>query len=79
MAHTAEQVNALVISDADGNYYVLPREVIETAKVGADTTAAVEQHVTAEDSGYSLVGAIALSDEAQLAHFTPDTAWPNGG
>jgi hypothetical protein len=75
--------HALVIADADGNYYVLPRELIEVSRIDPGAKARVDEFLNAGKSsddgtgGYSYLGAIALPDESKWTHFTPSVAWPN--
>jgi hypothetical protein len=44
---------ALVLRDAEGNYYLLTQEIIQAGRVPPDKTAAFEQAITGQDvSGY---------------------------
>lgn len=77
--------DALVITDTEGNYYVLPRELIEVSRIEPKAKARVDKLLSAKKpstSGvaieYSSLGTIALPDESQWTHFTPSVAWPNG-
>ncbi|GHF40724.1 hypothetical protein GCM10010218_22660 [Streptomyces mashuensis] len=72
---------ALVIVDADGNYYVLPREVVQTAKADPASRAAIEQHLDGHDpvplaGGYSFAGVLRLPPGSELAHYSPEPCWP---
>ncbi len=72
---------ALVIVDAEDNYYVLPREVVETAKAAPEARAAIEAHLrdTAHvplAGGYSFAGVLRLTPESEMAHYTPEALWP---
>ncbi|GAA2722984.1 MULTISPECIES: hypothetical protein [Streptomyces] len=76
--HTSQ---ALVIVDAEHNYYVLPREVVETAKAAPEARAAIEAHLGGAArvplaGGYSFAGVLSLAPEAELAHYTPEVSWP---
>ena len=75
--------DALVLADADGNYYVLPRELIELSKVRDETKDQVEEQAGADTSGYSalgggfsFVGVLNLSPSSKWSHFTPNVGWP---
>jgi hypothetical protein len=49
----------MVLRDADGNYYVLPLDVVERARVPAERRAELEAAIdTGEVSGYAMVGAV---------------------
>lgn len=44
---------AVVLKDADGNYYLLTQEIIQAGRIPPDRTAALEQALTGQDiSGY---------------------------
>jgi len=54
-----EHSRAMVLRDAQGNYYVLPLDVVERARVPAERQAELEAAVGGgEVSGYSMVGAV---------------------
>jgi hypothetical protein len=48
-----DQPAALVLSDQEGNYYVLPREVIERGRVKDENKAKV-QELVGDTSGYDI-------------------------
>ena len=77
------QDDALVLADSDGNFYMLPRELIELTKVEADAVDALNEQVESEVSGYaelasgfSFVGSVRLSPKQTYANFSPSVAWP---
>ncbi len=54
-----EHSKAMVLRDAQGNYYVLPLDVLERARVPAERQAELEAAIGGGDvSGYSMVGAV---------------------
>jgi hypothetical protein len=54
-----EHSRAMVLRDAQGNYYVLPLDVVERARVPAQRQAELEAAIgEGEVSGYSMVGAV---------------------
>ena len=54
-----EHSKAMVLRDAQGNYYVLPLDVVERARVPAARQAELEAALGGgEVSGYSMVGAL---------------------
>ncbi|MEU8579768.1 hypothetical protein [Streptomyces abikoensis] len=72
---------ALVIVDAENNYYVLPREVVETARAAPEATEAIREHLrdTAHvplADGYAFAGVLRLPPEHEMAHYTPEASWP---
>ncbi|MFI9204582.1 hypothetical protein [Streptomyces sp. NPDC053048] len=72
---------ALVIADADDNYYVLPREVVEMARAEPAARAAIDEHLGAQGrvplaDGYTFVGVLRLTPEGELAHYTTEASWP---
>ena len=80
MAYNGE---ALVLVDSAGSYYVLPKEVIEQAKVSDDAKGMVDEQVdqdtagfTTAGLGYSFVGAVNLSAERFSAHSGGGVPWP---
>src|SRR5436190_22699347 len=54
---TNEHSQAMVLRDADGNYYVLPIEVMERARVPKERVAEVEAAI-GEVTAYSMGGAV---------------------
>jgi hypothetical protein len=49
----------MVLRDAEGNYYVLPLDVLERARVPAERRAQLEAAIdSGEVSGYAMVGAV---------------------
>jgi hypothetical protein len=55
----SEQSQAMVLRDSQGNYYVLPLDVVERARVPAERQAELEAALdTSEVSGYAMVGAV---------------------
>src|SRR3979490_102630 len=54
---TNEHAKAMVLRDAEGNYYVLPMDVMERARVPAERVAEVEAAI-GEVTGYSMGGAV---------------------
>lgn len=55
----ASESKAMVLRDAQGNYYVLPLDVVERARVPAERQAELEAAIdTGEVSGYAMVGAV---------------------
>ncbi|MFI1971101.1 hypothetical protein BLA24_29260 [Streptomyces cinnamoneus] len=72
---------ALVIVDAEDNYYVLPREAVEMARAAPEARAVIEEHLGGSEKvplagGYAFVGVLTLPGEAEMAHYTPEVAWP---
>ncbi|MEU5052207.1 hypothetical protein [Streptomyces sp. NPDC021096] len=72
---------ALVIVDAEENYYVLPWEAVETAKAAPEAKAAIEAHLRPYPKipladGYCFAGMLDLADEDEMAHYTPEASWP---
>jgi hypothetical protein len=54
-----ERAQAMVLRDAQGNYYVLPLDVVERARVPAERQAELEAAIDGgEVSGYAMVGAV---------------------
>src|SRR5260370_23505320 len=54
-----EHSRAMVLRDAQGNYYVLPLDVVERARVPAERQAELEAALGGgEVSGYAMVGAV---------------------
>jgi len=85
MKNIEAEVDALVIADGEGNYYVLPRELIEVSRIEPAAKARVDKMLKASKASnpagtrdYSYLGSIALPAEAKWTHFTPSVAWPNG-
>ncbi|MEU4211231.1 hypothetical protein AB0F13_14755 [Streptomyces sp. NPDC026206] len=72
---------ALVIVDAEENYYVLPREAVETAKAAPGAKAAIEAHLREQikvplADGYCFAGMLDLPAGDELAHYTTEASWP---
>ncbi|MBB4894931.1 putative membrane protein [Streptomyces olivoverticillatus] len=72
---------ALVIVDAERNYYVLPREAVATAKAAPEARALIEAHLGERADvplceGYSFAGVLNLPAEADMAHYTSEASWP---
>ncbi len=54
-----EPSRAMVLRDAQGNYYVLPLDVLERARVPAERQAELEAAIGGgEVSGYAMIGAV---------------------
>jgi hypothetical protein len=75
-----EPSRAMVLRDAQGNYYVLPLDVVERARVPAERQAELEAAIGGgEVSGYAMVGAvgggIVQVDGSYLVDEETD-AWP---
>jgi hypothetical protein len=49
---TQDQQQALVLTDTAGNYYVLPLDVLERARLSAEQTAELQRLLGGEVSGY---------------------------
>src|SRR3954452_16545619 len=78
--------DAVVIADAEGNYYVLPKELIEVSRIDKSANAQVDDHLRssaaaepADRADFSYLGSITLPAESKWTHFTPNVAGPNGG
>ncbi len=78
-----ERFDALVLSDAEGNYYVLPRVHLELSKVGREGRADVEKQLASQETGradlgeFSFVGIMTLPENTRWTHYSPDIAWPH--
>jgi hypothetical protein len=75
---TNEQSKAKVLRDAEGNYYVLPIDVMERARVPQERVAEVEAaigEVTAYSMGSAVGGGILELDGSYLVDEEVD-AWP---
>jgi hypothetical protein len=77
---TESQAKAMVLRDAQGNYYVLPLDVVERARVPTERRAELEAAISSgEVSGYAMVGAvgggIVQLDASYLVEEETD-AWP---
>lgn len=77
--------DALVIADTNGNYYVLPRELLEVSRIDQSAKGQVDEYLrqtkasgTQRDDEFGYLGAIVLPAESKWTHFTPSVAWPNG-
>ena len=56
---TERDVQAMVLRDAVGNYYVLPMDVVERARVPAERQADLEAALSGGDvTGYAMGGAV---------------------
>jgi hypothetical protein len=80
MAYNGE---ALVLVDSAGSYYVLPKEVIEQAKVSDEAKGMVEEQVDQDTAGFmtaglgfSFAGSVNLSAERFSAKSGAGIAWP---
>ena len=75
-----EHSKAMVLRDAQGNYYVLPLAVVERARVPAERQAELEAAIGGgEVSGYSMVGALGGSIMEVDGSYLVDEeteAWP---
>ncbi|MFI9310208.1 hypothetical protein [Streptomyces triculaminicus] len=72
---------ALVIADAENNYYVLPREVVEMARAAPEARAAIDERLGAQRriplaEGYTFVGVLRLPAEGEMTHYTTEASWP---
>jgi hypothetical protein len=75
-----QQSQAMVLRDANGNYYVFPLDVVERARVPAERQAELEAAIgSGEVSGYAMGGAvgggIVQLDGSYLVDEETD-AWP---
>ena len=75
-----EHSKAMVLRDAQGNYYLLPLDVVERARVPVERQAELEAAIGGgEVSGYSMVGAVGGGimdvDGSYLVNEETD-AWP---
>jgi hypothetical protein len=75
--------DALVLADPDGNYYVLPRELIELSKVRPEAKSDLEQYVGDDTTGfatlgggYAFVGIVSLKPTEAWSKFSPGVSWP---
>jgi hypothetical protein len=77
--------DALVISDAEGHYYVVPRDVIEQARVDDDVKDEIDSALGIETQGFNAphiglgfgaVGALDFSRQQQLGGKLPQVGWP---
>ena len=77
--------DALVLTDAEGNYYVVPRDVIEQTRVadGAKDTIDSELGIDTEGFaapsgglGFSVVGPLTLNQQRSLPGKLPQVGWP---
>jgi hypothetical protein len=80
----ADSGDALVLVDSSGSYYVLPKEVIEQARVPDEAKDLVEAQMGDDDTsgfataglGYSMVGAMTLQPSRFSATSSYRLAWP---
>ncbi|MFI8823858.1 hypothetical protein [Streptomyces sp. NPDC053431] len=74
--------DAVVLTDVEGHYYVLPREVIEVSRIEKEAQGRVDELLASGASGgsaqFSYRGVITLPADSEWTHFTPNVAWPNG-
>jgi hypothetical protein len=74
----AADTDAFVFNDAEGHYYVIPREVIERGIISDESKAKVEAALTdtsgfmLSEHAFSFVGPLRLSAESQNALRRPD-------
>jgi hypothetical protein len=77
-------IEALVLSDADGNYYVIPRDVIEQTRVAPEAIESIDAELGVETSGFAaqsiglgfhLVGPLHASGLGGGAGL-PQVGWP---
>jgi hypothetical protein len=55
-----EQTKAMVLRDMDGNYYLLPLDVVQKARVPEESKAEIEAAIGGGDvAGYDMAGAVA--------------------
>jgi hypothetical protein len=76
--------DAVVLADAEGYYYVLPREVIKVSQIDKEANARVDELLdsgtSAQSAGraaFTCRGSITLPADSAWTHFTPNVAWPN--
>ncbi|MFD7258851.1 hypothetical protein [Streptomyces sp. NPDC059874] len=70
--------DAVVLADAEGYYYVLPREVIDVSRIEEAAQDRVDELLASGGSDhFSYRGAITLPSDSEWTHFTPNVAWPN--
>lgn len=78
--------DAFVISDTEGNYYVVPREILALSKVSPAAKAEVEKQLNVQQNnerinmgaGLTFVGVMSLQEGANWTHYSPEISWPNG-
>jgi hypothetical protein len=77
--------DALVLSDAEGNYYVVPRDVIEQTRVAPSSNEAIDAELGIETEGFSalhvglgfsLIGPLKLNQQQSLGDKLPQVGWP---
>ena len=78
--------DALVLRDGEGEYYVLPRELIELSRARPENRAQLEEQFggiepTGLGAGFSFVGVVSVPEETSSAFggwpgAWPETAWP---
>jgi len=77
--------DALVITDTEGHYYVVPRDVIEQARVDDDVKDDIDTALGIETQGFttihlglgfSSVGALDLNHQQRLGGKLPQVGWP---
>jgi hypothetical protein len=74
---------ALVLTDNDGNYYLLPTELIQLAKVDPGQQEAIASSINTEVEGfaapaapYKPAGVYKLPEGNQWAMYSSSVAWP---
>jgi hypothetical protein len=77
---TRSESKAMVLRDAEGNYYVLPMDVVERARVPAERQAELEAAIGGNEvSGYAMGGAVGGGIVALDGSYLVDEevdAWP---
>jgi len=77
-------IEALVLSDADGNYYVVPRDVIEQTRVSAEANESIDAELGVETQGFAaqsvglgfhLLGPLHLAQGGPSSGL-PQVGWP---
>ena len=75
--------DAIVLEDSDGNYYVLPHELIELTRVDAEAKTDVADNVEdvsgfarAGRNSYRVMGRMKLPEANHWSRFSPNVGWP---
>jgi len=80
-----DSIEALVLSDADGNYYVIPRDVIEQTRVSADAIETIDAELGVETQGFAaqsiglgfhLLGPLHMAQGGGGGAGLPQVGWP---